>query len=289
MYIKLFCPAKINLFLEVLDKRQDNYHDLDTVMLAVDLCDLVGVSAVENGTKNNNITITCDKEGVPTDKNNIAYKAAEAFTSLFEKSGFDIRIDIEKKIPVQAGLAGGSADCAGVIKALAHIFSMQSEREKLLALGASLGADVPFCMTCGAARCTGKGEIISPLPSDHLNFTFLVAKGGEGVSTKEAYAFMDGKSRRRQSSLALIDCLLNKNSYGMCENLYNAFEGAVCPIRPMVSRAKQIMNECGALGSLMSGSGPAVFGIFADADDAEAARARLLSFGYEAFVCLPVR
>lgn len=287
MFIKLFCPAKINLFLEVLDRRPDMYHDLDTVMQSVNLCDTVGVTVEENGNDINRITVKCDREGVPTDERNIAYKAADAFMRHFGKTGYDITVDIEKKIPVEAGLAGGSADCAGVLTALEHLFELKDHHKETLEIGGKLGADVPFCMTCGSAHCTGIGDILSPLPSVTPDFTFVVAKAGQGVSTKEAYTYMDGRSEKK-SSAALINCLRSGDVYAMCGELYNAFEGVVCPERPMVQKAKDTMIEYGAIGSLMSGSGPSVFGIFSDTDSAEGARDRLAEMGYEAFVCFPV-
>ncbi len=285
MYIKLFCPAKVNLFLEVLDKREDMYHNLDTVMQSVNLCDTVCVDVCQNdGAACNKITVRCDSDKVPDGKENIAYRAAELFLSSFDIRGYNIDITIEKKIPVQAGLAGGSADCAGVLTALERLFELKKEHERILTLAATLGADVPFCMKGGCAHAGGKGEKLSSLPSITPDYTFLVAKAGMGVSTGEAYSYMDGP-RNKKSSEALVSHLRTGNISAMCFELYNAFERVVCPRRPMVELAKEVMNSSGALGSLMSGSGPSVFGIFAVTDDAEAAHEQLIKLGYDAHVC----
>ena len=288
MDIKLFCPAKINLFLEVLDKREDSYHELDTVMMSVNLCDTVSLDLRQSSGTGNNIRLKCPCEGVPEDESNIAWKAALAFFERFEISGYDLLIDIDKKIPVAAGLAGGSADCAGVLLGLENLFNMQDRHDELLNLGASLGADVPFCMTCGCAHASGIGDIMTKLPAITPEWTFVIAKGGQGVSTREAYAEIDARSAERRSSNDLIKCLEGADVAGVCSNLYNAFEGVVEPKREAVGYAKTVMTENGCLGCLMSGSGPSVFGIFADADGAENARDILDKAGYSAHICFPV-
>ena len=288
MFIKLFCPAKLNLFLEVLDKRDDGYHELDTVMMSVDLCDTVSVRVEGNNTESNRISLVCDKEGVPSDLRNIAYKAADAFLQYFSLKGYDVELEIEKKIPVAAGLAGGSADCAGVLLGLENLFSLQSRRDELLKLGARLGADVPFCMTCGCAHATGIGEIMTKLPSITPEWTFVVAKGGEGISTALAYSQIDSRESERKNSFEIRRAISRADMFSVCSNLYNAFEEVVMPEREMVGRAKRVLEENGCMGCLMSGSGPSVFGIFSSTDDAERSRDILEEMGYDSFVCYPV-
>ncbi len=290
MDIKLFCPAKINLFLEVLDKRPDLYHNLDTVMMSVNLCDTVYVKVEENGSAENRISLKCDKaeKGVPEDSRNIAYKAAENFARHFEITGYDIYIEIEKVIPIAAGLAGGSADGAGVLLALENLFNLQNRRSELLEIGAKLGADVPFCMTCGCAHASGIGDIMVKLPAIEPVWSFVVAKAGEGVSTALAYSEMDSRKGEKRSSEAMRAHLEKGDVAAVCACLYNAFEEVVAPRREAVGRAKKIMQEEGCLGTLMSGSGPSVFGIFAEQDVAEHTRELLEKEGYEAFVCYSV-
>lgn len=286
MEIKLFCPAKINLFLEVLDKREDNYHNLDTIMMSVNLFDTVDIILKMRNDTENVIKLICNAD-LPTDSGNIAYRAVERFLEAFEKKGYDITVIIDKRIPMAAGLAGGSADCAGVLLGLEHLFCLQNRHDEVLALGAKLGADVPFCMTCGCVHATGIGDVMEGIRPITPDWAFVVAKGGEGVSTAKAYSVMDRRTERR-SSEKLRHYLRASDIPGVCSEMYNAFEEVVCPERPMVQRAKDVLLEKGALGALMSGSGPSVFGIFSSLDDAENAQTTLESMGYEAFVCFSV-
>lgn len=278
-----FCPAKINLFLEVGEKRPDGYHDIDSIMQAVTLCDRVSVTLTDGTGK---ITLTCDDPRLPTDSGNIAYRAAERY---FAESGithYDALIEIEKKIPLAAGLAGGSTDCAGVLRCLQFMLSGMSE-EKLYAVGRRLGADVPFCLRSGCCRTEGIGEVLTPVKSLSRDTVLVIAKGGEGVSTAEAYRQMD-LPRIRQSSAPILRAMERGDSGEVAALLYNSFEGVILPIHPEASYAKSVMMAEGCAGALMSGSGPSVFGIFFDLDDASRTCERLLAKGYEAFIAAPV-
>ena len=280
---KVLCPAKINLFLEVTGKRKDGYHDIDTVFHSVDLCDTVRVEVLTDPSGENGIELTCGG-GLPTDRSNIAYRAAESFLEKYGITGQIIKIDIEKRIPVAAGLAGGSTDCAGVLIALERIFST-GDREGLLDLGRTLGADVPFCILGGAARASGIGEKLSKLPPAFFDWTLVIAKGREGVSTAEAYRNIDSLPEREiRSADRLTDAYNRRDGWGVIDSMFNIFEKVSGNIGS-VGRAKALMHSCGALGAMMSGSGPSVFGIFADPDSADNARRVLADEGFEAFVC----
>ncbi|MBQ8287694.1 MAG: 4-(cytidine 5'-diphospho)-2-C-methyl-D-erythritol kinase [Clostridia bacterium] len=278
-----FCPAKINLFLEVGDLRSDGYHDIDSVMQAIALCDTVTVRLVEGTGK---ITLTCDQPELPCDEGNIAYRAAQAYLSEAGIDGYDAFVEIEKKIPLAAGLAGGSTDAAGVLRAMQEMLGALSE-DSLNTLARRLGADVPFCLRSGCCRTEGIGEVLTPYPALTRDAIVVVAKKGEGVSTKEAYRQMD-LPRKRRSSASMLRALERADGGEIAALLYNGFEPVILPLRPLAAHAKQVMIGEGAAGALMSGSGPSVFGIFFNWDDAERVFRRLLGEGYETFLVHPV-
>lgn len=278
-----FCPAKINLFLEVGEKRPDGYHDIDSVMQAVTLCDRVTVTLTQGTGK---ITLACDHPDLPCDNRNIAYRAAECYLAEAGITDYDVMIEIEKKIPLAAGLAGGSTDCAGVLRCLQNLLSALAE-EALYDLGRRLGADVPFCLRSGCCRTEGIGEVLTPYPSLSRDAILVIAKGGEGVSTKDAYQQMD-LPRERRSSSSMLRALEYGDGGEVAALLYNSFEGVILPIHNEASYAKAVMIAEGASGALMSGSGPSVFGIFYSWDDAERVHQRLLDTGYQCYIAHPV-
>lgn len=280
----LFCPAKINLFLEVGEKRADGYHDIDSVMQAVSLCDRVTVTLTKGSGE---ITLTCDCSALPTDNRNIAWRAAERYLKESGVSDLDVAIEIEKKIPLEAGLAGGSTDCAGVLRALQNMLGGVSE-EKLYEIAKGLGADVPFCLACGCCRAEGIGEKLTKCPPLSRDCILVIVKGGEGVSTKEAYAKIDEAAGERCSSAPILRALERPDYAEVAALMFNRFEEAILPLRPAVAFAKEVMISEGAAGALMSGSGPSVFGIFFSWDDAERAYSRLLEAGYDSFMVNPV-
>ena len=278
-----FCPAKINLFLEVEGIRPDGYHDIDSVMQAISLCDLVTVR-LESG--DGRIHLTCNIPDLPTDKGNIAYRAAEAYLKEAGIGGYDVFVEIKKDIPLAAGLAGGSTDAAGVLKAMQEMLGALSQ-DALYDLARRLGADVPFCLRSGCCRTEGIGEVLTPYPPLCRDAIVVVAKKGEGVSTKEAYRQMD-LPRSRQSSAQMLRALERQDGGEIAALLYNGFESVILPLRPFAAHAKQVMIGEGAAGALMSGSGPSVFGIFFDWDDAERVYNRLREEGYETFLVHPI-
>ncbi len=280
----VFCPAKINLFLEVLDRRPDGYHNIDSLMQSVDLCDTV---CVELTPGSGAVTLECTDPTLPTDRRNIACLAAERFLAQIGRTDLDVSVRIDKKIPVAAGLAGGSTDAAGTLIALDRLIP-GIPAARLLEIGKGIGADVPFCMYPGCARTQGIGEILTPLPGLTPEYPIVIAKGGEGVSTGAAYAALDASPSRRSAD-AMADALRNSDLSAVLDGLYNAFERVVPDQRPMVRLAKEAMLHGGAAAALMSGSGPSVFGIFTDPDAAENVCSYLSGKGFAAFVCYPVR
>ncbi len=281
--IKLEAFAKINLFLEVCEKRPDSYHNIDSIMQSVTLCDIVTV-------KKTNDIILSNTANLPNDSSNLAYKAAKLF---FEYTGIKsgAEIHIEKNIPISAGLAGGSTDAAAVLKGLNAVYSSRIDEDTLCELGAKLGADVPFCIKGGTFQTKGVGNIFTPcraLPDCRI----VISKKGEGVSTPYAYGEIDklrlNNSTPFKTSTNIISALSESDITNICDNVYNIFETVVCPLRPLVDEQKQILNKHNALCSLMSGSGPSVFGIFLNNKDAESALAELQEFGATAYLCNPI-
>lgn len=273
----IFCPAKINLFLEVGTTRPDGYHNIDTIMQAVDLCDVVSLTFSEGSGM---VTLSCTDESLSDPENNIASRAAKKYIEAASIVDVDVHINIEKNIPVAAGLAGGSTDAAGVLLLMEKHFCVLSH-DRLLKLGGSLGADVPFCMIRGAARAIGIGDVLTPIKSLSREMAIVIAKGGDGVSTKEAYGSVPCGEKSSDNMVAMLE---SGDIFGICAGVYNAFEQVVMSVRPAVSVAKQTMLEYGALCSLMSGSGPSVFGIFSDHDLAERSADKLCEMGYSSFV-----
>lgn len=253
------CNAKINLSLDVTGKRSDGYHDVELIFLEIPLSDTVTVSLRDDG----EIALTCDDESIPLGRENIAYRAAEEF---FDEFGvkYGANIDIEKRIPHGAGLAGGSADAAGVLKALNTMLSKPFTSDKLMKIGGRLGADVPFCVMGGCAFGEGVGEILTPLPVPE-GLHYVLVKPEESVSTAYVYQNLDLSKRPANFSVrAVADAL----KVGDIEKFYrccgNVMEAVTAKKYPVISKIKEEMIMGGARASLMSGSGTTVFGIFDD-------------------------
>ena len=278
--------AKINLHLDVTGIRDDGYHNIQSVMQTVSLCDIVDIEITEGG----NIVIECDRAGVPLDEKNIAYKAAKMF---FEKA--DIRsgakITIKKNIPMAAGLAGGSADAAAVLVGLNELFESVLSKDDIYALGATLGADVPFCISCGCCYTEGIGEKLTDIDPLSPETVLVIACGGEGVSTPMAYGMLDSKYNKFVDYIPRgcdeLKSTLKLGGSDFYKYIFNIFEEPVSSVRAAVGLAKKIMLDNGACASMMSGSGPSVFGIFGDITDAERAVERLKAQGYFAVVAFP--
>lgn len=250
--------AKINISLDIIGKREDGYHLLKMIMQAIDLYDVMNINRIDNGIK-----LSCDKQYVPTDEKNIAYKAAKLFMDTYNiKSG--ISIEINKNIPVAAGLAGGSTDGAAVLRAMRDIFSIDVTDEELMELGLKLGADVPYCILGGTALCEGIGEKITPLKSFKDKILILV-KPNFGVSTKEVYKNFDIERVFKHPDMnSLIRAMERDDLEFISNNMKNLLENVTLRKYSMLKNIKDSMLRYGALGSMMSGSGPSIFGFFDD-------------------------
>lgn len=250
--------AKINLALDILYKRDDGYHEINTIMQQIDLKDRVII-----GNRNKGIHIQCDNKDVPLDENNLVYKAWE---KIKEKTGINrgIQITIEKKIPVAAGLAGGSSNGGAVLKGLNLLWNLKLSDEELMAIGKEIGADVPFTIMGGTAWAKGIGEELTKLKSFSGKMV-LLANMGIPVSTEWVYKNMDLKSINKRVDIeSLIRYMEEDDLLSLAKNMENVMEAVVIEKYPQIERIKEDMIKFGALGSLMSGSGPTVFGLFDD-------------------------
>lgn len=271
--IKLLANAKINLHLDIESKRSNGYHNIISNMQSVSLCDIITLEYIDSDKKE--IRIFCDKKGIPTDSKNIAYKAAD----LILDSGC-LDIYIEKHIPSPAGLAGGSADAAAVIYGLCKIANINKTQNEIMSIAARVGADVPFCLVGGNKNIAGIGDIISDgesIPDKYI----LIAIKGDGVSTPIAYGMLD--------KLYCDFSAYTPKKHNVTENivngeLFNIFEEVIFDIRPNAKEIKDIMQKCGGI-SLMSGSGPSVFGLFESKKEATGAKAALEAIGAEVYLC----
>ena len=283
--------AKINLYLDVLSRRENGYHNIYSLMQTVSLCDLISVEYRPE--EHTSIQLQgSGNDRMPLDCRNLAWRAAELFLQKVQRKGA-VLIRIEKHIPMEAGLAGGSTDAAAVLRALNRLCGSPLSIEELCDLGSKLGADVPFCIVGGCAITEGIGEKLTsnePLSQCSL----VVACMGEGVSTPWAYGVLDQRydgftaHRSVDAGVHLAKMLEEKASAEtLCQSFYNIFEEAVEPERAAVSTLKATMENFGAIRSMMSGSGPSVFGIFRSESEASGACERIKQMGGAAFVCRP--
>lgn len=264
--------AKINLTLDVLGKRADGYHDVEMIMQTVSLFDLVLVDKTHS-----NIIISTNLKYLPINEKNIAYKAARLF---FEKTGVKggAKIMIHKNIPVAAGLAGGSGNGAVVLHAMNMLFNTQLSEQELCDMGAELGADIPYCILGGTKLAKGIGEELTDLPPVPKT-TVLIVKPPINVSTPSIYEQIDSVPIEiRPDSEKMIKALKNGNIYEISDNLCNVMETVTEKMYPVIGGIKKKMLLNGALGAVMSGSGPSVFGFF---DNYEKAKASHDSFAHQ--------
>lgn len=280
--MKVKAAAKINLMLDILKKLDNGYHSLFMIMQSVDLYDTVTVD--RNSV--NKIIIKCDKDGVPCNEKNIAYKCAKVFFDYCNIENRGVTIKIEKNIPIAAGVAGGSADGAAVLYCLNRIYKTNLADKKLCAIGNKVGADIPFSLTGGTAVTLGTGNIIAPV-TDLPECYIVLAKPDQDVSTPEAYAEFDALTRvRHLDRVSMIDAVSNGDYKKICSLCGNVFEQAVeVPKRPHI---KGIMRKCCADAYCMSGSGPTVFGLFSDKVKAELCLEKLNKRYENVFMCKPV-
>lgn len=285
--IKERANAKINLFLDVISRREDGFHDIKTVMHSISLADEVTVIYKPSAKTNIRISLKGNRF-LPVDEKNLAYKAAKLFLDS-AKITADIEIRLEKRIPVAAGLAGGSSDAAATLRAMNKIFGRLFGERALYRMAEILGSDVPYCLYGKTALCEGRGEILTKLP-DGLNLNVVVAISNERVSTPVAYAGLDGAFSNFDGTKKTVDPSVYDNLIISLESgdltgecLFNIFEKTVFDVCPRALKIKNTMYELGAQYALMSGSGPSVFGVFKNKADAEKACSALKAEKITAF------
>lgn len=281
--MKVKAAAKINLMLDILKRLDNGYHSLFMIMQSVDLFDVVTVDK----NNENKIIIECDKDGVPCNEKNIAYKCAMKFFEYCNINDNGVTIKIEKNIPMAAGVAGGSADGAAVIYCLNKIFNTNLSQKELCEIGNKVGADIPFSLTGGTAVTLGTGNVIAPV-KDLPECYIVLCKPEQDVSTPEAYAEFDALNRvRHLDRVSMIDAVSNADYEKICSLCGNVFEQAVeVPKRPHI---KGIMRKSGADACCMSGSGPTVFGLFSDEYKASECYDKLKAKYNQVYICKPVK
>lgn len=260
--IKAEANAKLNLYLDITGRRADGYHLLETVMQSITLAD--GVTVVVSA--GNGISLSCDREDVPTDSRNTAYRAAEYFMEAAGVSG-TVCIDIEKHIPSGAGMGGGSADAAAVLRALNAAYGEPLTEDSLLEIAARVGADVPFCLVGGTRLCRGIGEQMSGFPAPEG--VFLVVKPEFSCPTGEAYRKYDGSPLPVHGGLDGFRAALPG---GYATEMYNVFQRLYSDRR--IEDICRRLREAGTKGAILTGSGSACFGVFGSREDAESASAQ---------------
>lgn len=255
--------AKINLGLDVLGTLPDGYHKVKMIMQTVGIWDELTLEKTDG-----DIVIDTDSRELPTDGNNIVYKAARLMQEEFGLPG-GIRISLQKNIPVAAGMAGGSADAAAVMKAMNMLYELELSEERLRELGVRIGADVPYCIMGGTALAEGIGERLTRLPAAP-QCVLVVAKPDRNVSTKDIYTALDALADYSHPDIdGMLAAIEAGDLNGVTARLGNVLEAVTAERCPSVTEIRRMMDSHGALGSLMSGSGPTVFGIFDDRTKAE--------------------
>ena len=279
--ISLRACAKINLGLDVVRRRPDGYHDVRMIMQTLGLCDEVTVMKVSEP----GIHLSCDLPELPCDESNIAWRAAAALMSRFDLQE-GVRIEIKKHIPLAAGMAGGSTDCAAVLEGMNELFGLGLDLRGLMEIGVTLGADVPFCLMKGCAISEGIGEILTPIPG-LPKMPVLIAKPPAGVSTKYVYEHLKLDSALIHPDIdGMAEALRCGEIGGVVSRLGNVLETVTVSEIPQIEDIKDIMCSEGAMGALMSGSGPTVFGLFSDEESAKRAKKVLQDRYPEDIVCL---
>ena len=270
MKIKFKTPAKINLGLHIHGKREDGFHELETIFQMVSLYDDVELELLPPGIK-----LECDTPGVPTDDTNLACKAALLLRQTYQVEGKGVNIRLKKNIPFGAGLGGGSGNAAGVLMGLNRLWNLKIEREKLSKLAAELGSDVPFFLTSPCALGMGRGEQLGSL-KPCAKFQVLLVFPGFPVATSWVYQNLKLKLTKRENNISILRKNLSLSDItSLGSRLYNDLEPVVIQRFPEVQVVKDELGAWGALGVLLSGSGSTVFGIFDDLEKARVACAGL--------------
>ncbi|MBC1234793.1 4-(cytidine 5'-diphospho)-2-C-methyl-D-erythritol kinase [Listeria booriae] len=281
MKINVKAPAKINLSLDALYKRKDNYHELEMVMTTIDLADRLQLVLLEKDC----IKLDVKAHFIPDDKRNLVYQAAALLKERFQiKQG--VAITLDKSIPVAAGLAGGSSDAAAALKGLNQLWDLNLSLEELADLGAELGSDIPFCLYGGTALATGRGEIIEPLPM-MPNCWIVLAKPSISVSTPGVYRDLKVGEVKHPNTKGMVQAIQDGSFEGICDNIGNVLETVTLVKHPEVKRIKEKMLEFGVDTALMSGSGPTVFALVKQYSRAKRVYNGLRGFCEEVYLVRP--
>lgn len=282
--MKLKAFGKINLGLDVVRRRENGYHDVRMIMQTVGIFDRLDFQKV----KEPGIQISTNLSFLPSDKNNLVYQAAKLLMDEFKiKEG--ISIDLEKHIPVAAGMAGGSSDCAATLVGVNYMFNLGLSMEELMERGVKLGADVPYCVMRGTALSEGIGEVLTPLPAMPDCF-ILIAKPPISVSTKFVYENLQvGKLQHHPDIDGMVTAIHEGNLKGITDRMENVLETVTAAKYPVIEEIKEFMRNHGAMESIMSGSGPTVFGIYNDKESIEKASRALKDSGLakQVFITYP--
>ena len=276
--------AKLNLTLDVLGKREDGYHDLKSVMQTISVRDDI---EIDIGT-GKPWCLKCDKEGIPCDERNLAWKAAKVYCEAMNKDPGGLEIRITKRIPVEAGMGGGSADAAAVLRALNEYYGNPLSILALAELGAQVGSDVPFCVVCGTAMVEGRGEKLRKLP-DMPDCIFVVVKPDFSVSTPELYQKIDEVTiAKRPDNRGMESALLAGDLKKVAEHVCNVFDPVVTADHLELNYIKSLFHQYGAVTYQMTGSGSAVYAIVSEFEIA-AVICNMLKGNYpDVFICKPV-
>lgn len=266
--------AKINLYLDVIRRRDDGFHDINSVMHTVTLCDMISLTS--SPSNNGRINITSDVSGLENGENNLIYKSAVKYIRKFNIND-NLDIELKKRIPIGAGLGGGSSDAAATLRALNKIYGLATD-EQMLEIAAEIGSDVPFCLVGGCAVCGGRGEIMTPIDLNLCGKDVVIAIGEGRVSTPRAYALLDEKFNNFTDPG-------EKNKFDDINIFagYNIFESVID--LSDIESIKKIMSKNNAETTLMSGSGPSVFGIFSNTNIAKKTVKELEKCGFWAINC----
>ena len=272
-------PAKINIGLDVLRRREDGYHEVKMIMQSIRLFDRLTLTKSDTP----GIRLTTNLRFLPVNEDNLVYKSAKLLMEEFHiEGGLDIQLD--KRIPVAAGMAGGSTDAASCMLAMNDLYELGLSKNQLMKRGVTLGADIPYCILKGTALSEGIGEKLSTIPKTPDCY-ILIAKPNIHVSTKFVYTNLVLDETTNHPDIdRMITAMKNRDLHDLCAHMGNVLETVTIPAHPEIAEIKKCMMEHGALGSLMSGSGPTVFGIFDDLDKAKFAKEKCRELPYKCFV-----
>lgn len=264
--LELKAYAKVNLGLDVLRRREDGYHELRMIMQTVDLYDTLSLEKTDE----EGIVLTCNIEGLPCDESNLVYKSAKLMMSEYNLTG-GIRMHLEKRIPMAAGMAGGSTDAAAVFNGMNELYELGISKERLCELGVKVGADVPYCIVGGTALSEGIGEVLTVLPNVP-DCIVLIAKPDFDVSTKYVFENLHANSLTYHPDIdAMAEAIKAGDLEGIVRVMDNVLETVTEARYTEITAIKNMMKEHGAMRAMMSGSGPTVFGLYKTEDEAEAA------------------